>query len=214
MEKKKTKLIGNFMVQVGRWEEEHGTEAPSLSRKVLTLEVPSFAGRAKLGTGPPTPSLRLKRAESQWSGGRRGAGPKGSQEVVGHGLFGGDAPCLLGSGLEDDEVFLEMLVQLQDGCHIPTAGRRGKAGAAVLIEWLSLDPYLNLPSPGSSPVAVVGCRPHSEYSLVEVPLVTFHHQLVGTADHVNVVGCIELGHHVTAKQVAGPTGAHAPACCV
>lgn len=41
------------MVQVGRWEEEHGTEAPSLSRKVLTLKVPSFAGRAKPGTAPP-----------------------------------------------------------------------------------------------------------------------------------------------------------------
>lgn len=129
-EKKKTKIIGNFMVQVGRREEEHGTEAPSLSRKVLTLEVPSVAGRAKPGTAPPMPSLRLKRAESQWSGGRRGAGPKGSQEVVGHRLFGGDAPCLLGSGLEDDEIFLEMLIQLQDGCHIPTAGSRGEGGGS------------------------------------------------------------------------------------
>ena len=92
------------------------------------------------------PSLRLKRAESQWSRGQRGwrrQGPKGSQEVVSHGLFGGDAPCLLGSGLKDDEIFLEMLVQLQDGCHIPTAGSRRAAG---LKKRVSLDPHLDLPA--------------------------------------------------------------------
>ena len=72
------------------------------------------------------PSLHLeKRVVSQWSKGQRGwrgrAGTKGSQEVVSHRLLGGDAPRLLGSGLKDDEIFLEMLIQLQDGCHVPTA---------------------------------------------------------------------------------------------
>lgn len=72
------------------------------------------------------PSLHLeKRVESQWSKGQRGwrgeQGPKGSQEVVGHGLLGGDAPRLLGSSLKDDKILLEMLIQLQDGCHVATA---------------------------------------------------------------------------------------------
>ena len=61
------------------------------------------------------------------------------------------------------------------------------------------------------PVAVVGRRPHGEHRLVEVPLVALHHQLVGAADHVDVVGRVELGHHVGAEQVAGPPRAGASA---
>lgn len=67
---------------------------------------------------------------------------------------------------------------------------------------------------GHRPVAVVGCGPHSEHGLIEVPLVSLHDQLVGPADHVDVVGCVELGHHVTAKQVARPPWAHTPPCGV
>ena len=101
---------------------------PASPEKSSPSKCPLLQGEQSRGQPPRRPSLRLKRAESQWSGGRRGAGPKGSQEVVGHGLFGGDAPCLLGSSLEDDEIFLEMLIQLQDGCHIPTAESRGGGG--------------------------------------------------------------------------------------
>lgn len=64
------------------------------------------------------------------------------------------------------------------------------------------------------PVAVVGRRPDGEHRLVEVPLVALHDQLVGAADHVDVVGGVELGHHIAAEQVAGPPRTHAPACGV
>lgn len=66
-------------------------------------------------------------------------------------------------------------------------------------------------APASVPVAVVWGRPDGEHGLVEVPLVALHDQLVGPADHVDVVGRVELGHHVAAKQVACPPGAHPPA---
>lgn len=93
--------------------------------KVLTLKVPSLWGEQSWGQ-PPMPSFHMeRRLESQWSK-SRGAGARGSQEVVSHRLLGGDAACLLGSGLKDDEIFLEMLIQFQDGSHIPTAGSRGQ----------------------------------------------------------------------------------------
>lgn len=61
-----------------------------------------------------------------------------------------------------------------------------------------------------TPVAVVGRRPHGEHGLVEVPLVPLHDQLVSAADHVDVVGGVELGHHVASEQVASASGTHPP----
>lgn len=46
---------------------------------------------------------------------------KGSQEVISHGLCRGDALSVLGSGLKDDKIFLDMINQFQDGCHFPPA---------------------------------------------------------------------------------------------
>lgn len=37
-----------------------------------------------------------------------------------------------------------------------------------------------------------------------------HHQLMGTSDHLQVVGVVELLSDVLAKSVAGTTGVHAP----
>lgn len=65
-----------------------------------------------------------------------------------------------------------------------------------------------------TPVAVVGCRPHGEHGFIEMPLVALHDQLVSPADHVDVVGRVELGDHVTAEQVAGASGTHPPASSV
>lgn len=62
-----------------------------------------------------------------------------------------------------------------------------------------------------TPVAVVGRRPHGEHSLVEVPLVALHDQLVSAADHVDVIGSVELGHHVAPKEVASTSGTDPPA---
>lgn len=64
------------------------------------------------------------------------------------------------------------------------------------------------------PVAVVWCRPHGQYRLIEVPLVSFHDQLMCSADHVDVIGCVELGHHITTKQVTRSSGTHTPTCGV
>lgn len=43
-----------------------------------------------------------------------------------------------------------------------------------------------------------------------MPLVALHDQLVRAADHVDVVGGVELGHHVAPKQVPSSSGTHAP----
>lgn len=47
-----------------------------------------------------------------------------------------------------------------------------------------------------------------------MPLVALHDQLVRSADHVDVIGGVELGDHVAAEQVAGAPGTHPPACSV
>lgn len=64
------------------------------------------------------------------------------------------------------------------------------------------------------PIAIIGRGPHSEYSLVEVPLVPLHDELVGATNHVNVVGHVELSHYVRSEQVACAARGHAPALCV
>ena len=60
-------------------------------------------------------------------------GARSSQEVVGHGLLGGDAPGLLGRRLEDDELPLQVLVQLQDGRHVTAPGGGARRGQVVTI---------------------------------------------------------------------------------
>lgn len=47
-----------------------------------------------------------------------------------------------------------------------------------------------------------------------MPLVALHDELVCAADHVNVVGHVELRHHVGAEQIASTPGGHAPALCI
>lgn len=47
-----------------------------------------------------------------------------------------------------------------------------------------------------------------------MPLVALHDQLVSSADHVDVVGGVELGNHVAAEQVAGASGTYPPASSV
>ena len=42
------------------------------------------------------------------------------------------------------------------------------------------------------PIAVVGCRPHCKYCLIEVPFITLHHKLVRSANHFYIVGGSEL----------------------
>lgn len=81
-------------------------------------------------------------------------------------LFAWNAPAFLRSCLEDGEVSLEVLVQLEDGGHV---------AASVAIIWRG---------------------PDCENSLVEVPLVSLHHELVRSAYHLDVVGLVELGHNV------------------
>lgn len=49
------------------------------------------------------------------------------------------------------------------------------------------------------PVAIVRRGPHREDRLVEMPLVPLHDQLMGPADHVDVVSGIELRHDVRTK---------------
>ena len=83
--------------------------------------------------------------------------------------------------LEDGEVPLKMFVEFEDGGDVTAS------------------------------IAIIGSRPNGENGLVEVPLVAFHDELMGAADHVDVVGGVELRHNVAAEQIAGASRTHAPA---
>lgn len=64
------------------------------------------------------------------------------------------------------------------------------------------------------PIAVIWRRPNSQDSLVEMPLVAFHNQLVSSTNHVNAISSVELCNNVTAKQIASTAWRHAPALSV
>ena len=78
--------------------------------------------------------------------------PPPHQEVLWRGALGLRAPRLLRRRLEHLKVFVEVLVQLEDGRDVAAA------------------------------VAVVGRAPHRDQLVVEHPLVAVHHQLVGAGD--------------------------------
>ena len=42
------------------------------------------------------------------------------------------------------------------------------------------------------PIAIVGCRPYSENSFIEMPFVSFHYKLMCATYYVNVVCRVEL----------------------
>lgn len=55
----------------------------------------------------------------------------------------------------------------------------------------------------STPVAVVGCRPHSHQLLVKHKLVAFMHQLMRTADELQVVDVNKLTKHMSITLLEG-----------
>ena len=103
-------------------------------------------------------------------------------------------PVGLRSGLEDLKVTLQILVHLHDRGNIPTA------------------------------IAVVGSRPDRHQLIVEHPLVSLHHQLVRSADEVEVILRIELhinkhnhiylADRIAAEEIATAARAHTPSCHV
>ena len=44
-----------------------------------------------------------------------------------------------------------------------------------------------------------------------MPLVSLHDELMGAADEVDIVGMVELAHHIGAEEETGTTGTDAPA---
>jgi hypothetical protein len=82
---------------------------------------------------------------------------------VGHGRAGGHHALVIGDGVENLEVAVEILVELEDGGDV------------------------------SAPVAVVGSRPHcDEVLLGEHVLVTLLHELMRSADELQAVDSREL----------------------
>lgn len=102
-------------------QESQRPEIPTLGRRrqenqefksATDTQRESLAALGKARVAAPGLKAVSDWAEGSHSGPRaRGAGAKESQEIVGHWLFGGDATCLLGCSLEDDEIFLEVLIQ-------------------------------------------------------------------------------------------------------
>lgn len=102
-------------------------------------------------------------------------------QEIGHGGAGRDGSLVVGDGIEDLELPVQVLVQGQDGGHIAT------------------------------PVAVVGSRPDShEVLLVKHVLVALLDQLMGTADELEAIDVDELGGHPGPEQPARPSGRHLP----
>lgn len=114
--KKKKKWKNDWKTSWTKWEKER---SPEQKPQPLQSSPHPGASQARQPLHTSLPAWE----EGSHSGPRaRGAGAKESQEIVGHRLLGGDATCFLGCSLKDDEIFLEMLIQFQNGCHIPTAG--------------------------------------------------------------------------------------------
>lgn len=60
------------------------------------------------------------------------------------------------------------------------------------------------------PVAIVGRRPDGDQLGVEHELVALHDQLVSSCDKLHLVGLVEIGADVAAKQVTSTPRAEAP----
>ena len=61
------------------------------------------------------------------------------------------------------------------------------------------------------PITVIGRRPDGENSLIEVPLVSLHDELMGATDQVDVIGMVKLAHHIRSEEEAGTAWTDAPA---
>lgn len=66
----------------------------------------------------------------------------------------------------------------------------------------------------SLPVAIIWSRPYGQNCFVKVPFKAFHDQLMGPANHVYVIGIIELCNYIRSEQVAGTSRRYSPANCV
>ena len=60
------------------------------------------------------------------------------------------------------------------------------------------------------PVAIVWCRPDSENSLVEMPFVALHDQLMSSTNHLNIICSIELTDNIASKQISCSSWWHSP----
>lgn len=49
------------------------------------------------------------------------------------------------------------------------------------------------------PIAIVWCWPNGQYSLIEMPFVSLHNQLMRSTNHINIVCIIELCHNIRSK---------------
>mmetsp|Transcript_20055 Transcript_20055/g.51700 ORF Transcript_20055/g.51700 Transcript_20055/m.51700 type:complete len:279 (+) Transcript_20055:173-1009(+) len=103
------------------------------------------------------------------------------QEVVRCRLLSRHSTRLLWCCLEYFVVLVEVLVELEDRCHVAT------------------------------PVAVVRRGPHRDERVVEHVLIALHHQLVRTCDQIDLVRLVKLRHYVSPEQVACSARTQAPA---
>lgn len=63
----------------------------------------------------------------------------------------------------------------------------------------------------NSPVTVIWSRPDSNYLVIEHPFITFHYQLVGTANIIDIIGVVKICHNATTKKETSTTGTQPPA---
>ena len=63
-------------------------------------------------------------------------------------------------------------------------------------------------------VAVVWCGENSDNVLVVRPVVSVHHELMGTCDPGEAIGVVELLRYVLAERVSSTTGRDAPTASI
>lgn len=126
-------------------------------------------------------------AESQWSEGESGWRRAGAERVTGssqHGLLGRDVPVSWGAAQKMMSSFWRCSSNSKRAATVP---------AVTVVEWQPYNEQFHWSATCNLLSPVGGC---------------------GVADHVSVIACMEVGHHVTDKKAASPTGAYTPACYI
>jgi len=91
-----------------------------------------------------------------------------------------NASRILRSSLENLERSVEILVKLEDRCNV------------------------------AAPIAIIGSRPYRDQRFIEHELVTFHYELMCSADQIDIVCVIECCDNVSSEKIASSTRTQAP----
>ena len=103
------------------------------------------------------------------------------KKVIGYGTLGGRWTLILWRRFEYRKASIEMFIKFQNSSNITTT------------------------------ITIIRGGPDSEHRFIEMPLIAFHHELMGPADQIDVIHLIELRDHIAAEEVASTAWTDSPA---